>query len=323
VSVWSDNLGEVATAALADLSPPATVDWRAYVLGPFWAMRESGRPVTGADVWIRGEVPFGGGLSSSASIEVALVGLAGRLAGADPDPLAAATIAKLAENGFCRVPCGAMDQVASACGREGCALLLDCRTLRTTAVQVPASWAIVVADSGVKHSVAGEEYAKRQAECAAGMAVVRGAFPDVSMARDLDMARLDSVRDRMDDVAYRRLRHVVTEDERALAAVSALRGGDREAMGRLLYASHDSLRRDYEVSCPELDALVEAAAAIPGVIGCRLTGAGFGGNTVNLVHADRAAAFCSALEDATGRATGRKTAVRVVRPSEGLRVLDV
>ncbi len=320
VRIFSDNVGEEVSVALADLAPRDTLDWRSYVLGPFWALRESGRAPVGADVWLHGEVPFGGGLSSSASIEVALVGLAARLSGIELAPMNAAMTAKLAENRFCHVPCGAMDQVASACGREGHALLLDCRTLKAEEVPFPAAWAIVVADSGVKHSVAGAEYAKRQHECAEGLAAVRTAFPEIRFARDLTMPMLEQVRDRMGDVAFRRLRHVVTEDERALLARDALRGADAATMGRLLAGSHQSLARDYEVSCPELDALVEAAAATPGIVGARLTGAGFGGNTVNVVEAARAAEFRDSLQARYHSVTGRQTRARIVRPAAGLTV---
>jgi galactokinase len=177
---------------------------------------------------------------------------------------------------------------------------------------------LVVADSGVKHSVAGAEYAKRQQECAAGMAAVRTVFPGVRAARDLTMDRLEAVRDRMPEVSFRRLRHVVTEDARTLEAVEALTAADGARLGRLLAGSHDSLARDYEVSCPELDRLVEAALACPGIVGARLTGAGFGGNTVNVVLADRADDFRAALADRYAAATGVRTTVRVVRPAGGL-----
>jgi len=316
--VRSVNRGEETTVAIADLAPPSRVDWQAYVLGPFWALREAGHPIVGADIVVEGEVPFGGGLSSSASVEVALAALGGAMASVDLPPAELARLARVAENGFCRVPCGAMDQVASACGRTDHALLLDCRTLVATPVPMPEDWRIVVADSGVRHAVAGPEYARRQHECAEGLAVLRDLFPDVVAARDLTMEMLTDHRDRLSDVSFRRLRHVVTENARCLAAQAALSRGDGATMGRLMAGSHESLAADYEVSCRELDVLVDAAAGIPGCIGARLTGAGFGGNTVNLVHADAAEDFTVALAELYRARLGRDTTVRVVRAAAGV-----
>lgn len=318
--IRSLNLSEEVSAEVASLSPPSVADWRAYVLGPFWVLREAGIEVPGADVVVNGGVPFGGGLSSSAAIEVALVALGGVLAGRDLPVAEVARLARRAENGFCKVPCGAMDQMASACGREGHALLLDCRTLTFEYVPMPDRWVLVVADSGVRHAVAGPEYANRQRECAEGMEVARAAFPDVRMARDLTMERLDALKSRMPEVSYRRLRHAVTENERCLAARDALVRGDGPGLGGLLAGSHESLARDYEVSCPELDALVEAATGIRGCVGARLTGAGFGGNTVNVVDAVEAEGFVAALGSAYRARTGRETLVRVVRPAAGVSV---
>jgi galactokinase len=213
-----------------------------------------------------------------------------------------------------------MDQVASACGREGYAILLDCRTLAFEAVPFPSAWAIVVADSGVKHSVGAGEYARRQRECADGMDAVRRAFPDARAARDVTMEMLEAARADMPEVSFSRLRHAVTENARTVAARDALRIGDAGALGRLLAGSHASLAADYEVSCPELDALVQAAAATPGVIGARLCGAGFGGNTVNVVEAARADEAAAGIADRYAAVTGRRTAARVVRPAGGLSV---
>jgi len=321
--IRSLNLSEEVEAEVAAMAPPPVADWRAYVLGPFWALREAGIAVPGADVVVHGGVPFGGGLSSSAAIEVALVALGAAMAGRSLPDVEVARLARRAENGFCRVPCGAMDQMASACGREGHALLLDCRTLRFEAVPIPCSWVLVVADSGVRHSVGGGEYAERQRQCAEGMAAVREAFPGAAFARDVTMAMLDQARSRMPEVSWRRLRHAITENDRCLKAKDALVRGDGPTLGRLLAGSHESLARDYEVSCPELDVLVEAATALPGCVGARLTGAGFGGNTVNVVQAGAAGAFCEGLSEAYRVRTGRQTTVRVVRPAAGVSVADL
>ena len=320
VVVWSENLRGFATGRLDALEPRGTSHWSSYCLGPFWALREAGVEVQGADIWLNGEVPLGSGLSSSASIAVALVGVGAAMAGKELKPLEIARIAQLAENRFCGVPCGVMDQVASACVVSGHALLLDCRSLEVQAVPFPEEWAIGVIDSGVKHSVGSGEYARRQEQCAMGMEVLRRAYPGVMSARDVTMDMLDSVRGSMPEVSYRRLRHVVRENARTLLARAALEASDPSAMGRLLYESHESLARDYEVSCRELDLLVEAARATRGVIGGRLCGAGFGGNVVVLTLREAAEGAMAEILERYASSTGMRTASRLLRASDGLRV---
>ncbi len=316
--IHSEAVGQTVEVSIDGLEPFSSVDWCSYVVGPLWALERSGWRFPGADVLVASDVPFGGGLSSSASVEVGLVGLAAGLMGISMAPREAARIARKAENEFCHVPCGAMDQVASACGQEAHALLIDCRTLETTAVAMPSDWAIVVADSGVRHSLAAGEYAKRQRECASGLAKLREVHPELKAARDLTIDVLEEARGRLTDVEHRRLKHVVQENARVLEATGAMERGDAAQMGRLLQGSHASLAADYEVSCPELDALVDLALGIPGVWGARLTGAGFGGNTMNLVPSNRADEIAMALADRQEARTGRRTAVRVVRASRGL-----
>ncbi|MBP7126009.1 galactokinase [Myxococcota bacterium] len=324
IRIRSGNVEELRESLVETLAPPGGFPpWWAYAEGPLWALREEGLPIPGADLWVRGEVPLGGGLSSSASIQVALAALGAALAGRSLPAMEVARLARRSENLYCGVPCGAMDQVASACGVAGHALLLDCRTLSFDAVPFPGDWALVVADSGVRHSVAGSEYARRQQECARGMAVARQAFPDVRTARDLAPDRLEAIRNDLDPTAFRRLRHVVTENDRCLRAGDALRRHDGPALGSLLAGSHESLARDYEVSCPELDLLVEIGSGLPGCIGSRLTGAGFGGNTVHVVQGDAAGAFREELGRRYRDRTGRETAMRIVHPDQGVRCLPV
>lgn len=318
VRVWSDNIDTEYSYSLAALRPGCVSGHARYLLGPFWVVREALGTLSGADVVVRGEVPLGAGLSSSASLEVVLVALAANLAGRDLSPMNIAVLARRCENDFCGVPCGVMDQVAVACGVEGHALLLDCRSLRVVPVPFPRDWTLVVADSGVRHEVAGPEYRRRQQECEAGLRVARAAFPEVQTARDLTPAHLEDLRPRLSDVTYRRLRHVVTENDRTLRARDALLSADAAALGALLAGSHDSLARDYEVSCPELDLLVEVASGLPGVLGARLTGAGFGGNIVAVVLADQAAAFQDSLVSTVMSRRGLRIVTRRVVPSGGV-----
>lgn len=321
--IRSLRTGGEAEAAVAELAAPGQ-GWQAYVLGPIWALRQEGYGVSGADILLDSDVPFGGGLSSSASVQVALAGVGLGLAegreAAPPDPMLVARLARKAENEFCGVPCGIMDQVASACGRRGHAIALDCRSLERTEVPIPRAWALVVADSGVKHALGTSEYGLRQRQCAEGLEVLRREGASLRSLRDLTLERLVASRDNLSEVVFRRLRHVVTENDRVLGARRAMEAADASEMGRLLRASHESLARDYEVSCAELDELVELASKVPGVIGARLTGAGFGGNTVNLVQASRAQQCRDEIARAYRARTGRSTRVLLVRASDGLSV---
>jgi len=323
IRVWSNNMNQGASCAVVGLGPPMETDWRSYVLGPLWALRESGVSLSGLDVLVQGDVPLGGGLSSSASVEVAVAGLALAINGVSMDPMELALLSQRAEREFCHVPCGIMDQAAAACGRKGHALLLDCRSLEMRPIRFPRQWSLVVADSGVKHSLASSEYARRQEECSVGLAVIRETYPDIRSARDISIEVMRESRALMPAVSYRRLMHVVTENARVLDACDALEEADAEALGRLLSGSHESLAASYEVSCSELDTLVELAYGLKGVIGARLTGAGFGGNTVNMVRADHADGFCTVLRDRYASRTGKGIKVRVVRPDDGLRVREI
>ncbi|MBN2360768.1 MAG: galactokinase [Deltaproteobacteria bacterium] len=318
--IWSESANDGVEVEVAALAPPETVSWTSYALGPFWAMQQFGLGAPAADILVQSSVPFGSGLSSSAAIEVALAGVGTALGHRLLEPIEIARLARHAENGFCRVPCGPMDQIASACGVAGHAILIDCRTLDVAPVALPPSWALVVADSGVRHSLATSEYRRRQAECAIGLHALRKSRPELRAARDVDIELLESQRDRLEPLSYRRLRHVVTENQRVRDVVAALAAGRHDEVGPLLDASHASLASDYQVSCPELDLLVELAHGIEGVLGSRLTGAGFGGNTVSLVRADRADSVCQQLAHAYAARTGRQTRVRVVRPAAGLKV---
>jgi galactokinase len=320
IRIYSAQLRSELTLCCSQPQAPETVDWRSYLAGPLWALKEAGHPLMGADIYLESEVPFGGGLSSSASVEVALLGLALALAQLELAPEEIARLARRAENEICKVPCGAMDQLASAAGREGHVLRLDCRSLEITPIPLPPEWAIIVADSGVKHALGQSEYAQRQEECAQGLEILRRQYPQVKTLRDAHWQMVQAVHPQLSDVVFRRLRHVLSENERVEQACEALWQKDASKMGCLLAASHQSLRDDYQVSCPELDLLVELAASLPGVIGARLTGAGFGGNTVNLVEASQAEAIRDAIAEEYPRRGGKAAAVRIVRAAAGLSV---
>jgi galactokinase len=284
VELTSIELDETRSFKFEGLAPKARSDttWIDYVAGTAWAMREAGLPLRGFRGVLDSTIPIGSGLSSSAALE-----LATSLAIADPAsprPLAAkmAAIAQRGENRYVGVNCGIMDQFASAAGRAGSALLIDCRTNEAVATPIPSALSIVVCDTASPRRL-GTEYNTRRQECELGARLIAEREPGVTSLRDVDSAMLERNIDRLPDNVARRCEHIVHENERVLEAVTALREGDLESLGRLFAASHDSLRNLLEVSSPELDTMVEIAAAVPGVVATRMTGGGFGGCTVSLV----------------------------------------
>lgn len=291
--------------------------WRDYVRAMAWAMQDEQFELQGADLLIAGDVPAGAGLSSSAAIELAVAGALARVAGLDIDRTLLALLAQRAENMFVGVQCGIMDQLTSAIGEKGHALLIDCRTLEVAPVPIPEDIDIVVVNSNVPRELSAAPYNRRRAEC-----VEAAALLGVSSLRDADRAMLEAGKAVMPDSLYRRARHVITENERVGAMAAALRADDRMTLGGLMRESHESLRLDFEVSTTELDALVDIAAASSGLIGARLTGAGFGGCTVNLVERGQAAAFEQDITEGYMREKGLAAEVYRCRASGGLRVLD-
>jgi galactokinase len=287
------DLGETVSI---DLSRPLEVgpgagqieqgSWPAYIAGVAARFqRLLGGSLANLDIAVASSVPVGGGLSSSAAIEVATSTLLEQATGITLEPKAKALLCQRAEHEFAGVPCGIMDQFVSVMGREGHALLIDCRSQVVEHIPMPRPEHIVVLilNSNVRHSLAAGEYAKRKAECQAAVRAL-----GIASLRDADEAVVVQARAHLSDVEFRRARHVVSENARTVAAAVALRGGDLAGLGRLMIESHRSLRDDYEVSCAELDTLVELAEGTEGVFGARMTGGGFGGCVVALVSAPRA-----------------------------------
>jgi galactokinase len=263
---------------------------------------------------VASSVPIGGGLSSSAAIEVAVATLLEQATGTTLEPREKALLCQRAEHEFAGVPCGIMDQFVSVMGRAGHALLIDCRSREATAVPMPSvkRIEIVVINSGVRHALAGGEYAARRMTCESAAQVL-----GVASLRDADMGLLESARERLSDAEFRRARHVVTENARTLDAAEALKSGDLPAIGRLMRESHESLRADFEVSCAELDTLVRAASEASGVVGVRMTGGGFGGCVVALVATDAGSDAISGIQQEFRRVHGRECAAHVLRASDG------
>jgi galactokinase len=296
--VYSLNLDE---SFVFDLDHPGKRRrgiWLDYVEGVAQALEDRGARLRGAELMIFSDVPPGAGLSSSAALEVA-TGLAlMRASGNDADPVELALAGQQAEHTYVGTMCGIMDQFVAALGREGHALLIDCRALDATPVPLDTrDTAVAICDTRVRHELSSSEYNTRRAECERGVELLREVLPGITQLRDVSTADFRKFESRLPEPVRRRCRHVVTEDERTLAAAEALRRDDLAEMGRLMSRSHESLRDDYEVSCPELDALVESALACGGVLGSRMTGGGFGGSTVSLVRRDALDDFRRAVSD--------------------------
>ena len=281
--IYSEDRQESAAwpvAELAALSPRR--HWTDYPIGVAQELIRAGSAIAPANLLVRSTVPEGSGLSSSAALEVssALALLAGRRMA----PLELARLCQRAERNFVGMPCGIMDQYISLFGEERAAICIDCRSLKHQVVRLPEGVAFVAVNTMVKHELAGSAYKERTEQCAAAVEVVRRRYPRVESLRDLTPAIFEETESSMPPTVARRARHVVTEDARVLEFVSACREGGVERMGELFEESHRSLQHDYEVSCDELDFLVDAALGLEGVYGARMTGGGFGGCTVNLLQ---------------------------------------
>jgi galactokinase len=291
ISVQSLQETQAATFPVHESKPLPAQNWTDYVRGVLIQLEREGLTIPGANLLIDGQVPIGAGLSSSAALEVATV-LA--LLSFSSRPMDYTTIAKLcqrAENEFVGSRCGIMDQFASLHGRAGSALLLDCRSLDPRFLPLPEHISLVICNTMVKHSIAHGEYNVRRAECEAGVRYFAQHQKGVTALRDVTEDDLRQLGSGLSDGLLRRCRHVVTENARVLAAADALESHDLNRFGELMYESHRSLKDDFEVSCSELDILVEQAAKLPGVYGARMTGGGFGGCTINLVESAKARAF--------------------------------
>jgi galactokinase len=315
------DLGQSCTFSRLALQRDPQYPWADYFKGVVWALGKRGLDVPACEAIVTGDIPQGAGLSSSAAYEVATALLLQRLGGFDLPALDVAKLAREAENGFVGVACGIMDQMASLFGKQGRALLLDCRSLAYETAEIPPGLKIVAVGSGVRHSLASSEYNKRRAECDEGVRILSASLPGIRALRDVTPESLAPLLAKLPSVVAKRCRHVVSEDARVLQAVAAMGSGDTGRLKTLMAESHASLRDDYEVSCPELDVLVDLALPLPYCHGARLTGAGFGGSTVNLVEADAVESFSRTITSGYRERCGRPAEIRVFEPSAGARLL--
>jgi galactokinase len=289
-------------------------EWRDYVRGVAWALLDAGYGLRGIDLAIAGDVPLESGLSSSAALEVAVAGAMCALSGIEMEPKRLALVCQRAENQFVGVQSGIMDQVAAACSRAGHALLIDCRSLELDYVPLPDDIAIIVVDSQLRRALGETAYNRRRQECVAAARALGVESLRDAVVRDIE---------RLAEPLKRRVRHVVFENQRVLEGVDALRSDNVARLGELMYESHTSLRDDFEVSTRELDLLVELASHTEGVIGARLTGAGFGGCTVNLAERDSASAFASGVVEPYREKTGLAAQMFLSLATDGLGISRV
>ena len=315
--LYSEQFRETAELQLDALDGLPRHHWSDYVRGVAALLRRSGHTLAGADLLIDGQVPLGAGLSSSAALEVSAAWALASLAGAALTPPAMARLCQQAEHEFAGTRCGIMDQYIAVFGQAGHALLLDCRSLQHRLVPIPPGVRLVICNSMVRHALASGEYNRRREECEAAVAAIRRDQPSVRALRDVTPDLLQAHHADLPETVYRRARHVVGENARVEAAAEALRVGDLPGFGALMFASHRSLRDDYQVSCRELDLLVDLAAPLPGVYGARMTGGGFGGCTVNLVAEEAAPAFAASIAAAYKEQTGQAPPVYVCSAAEG------
>jgi galactokinase len=300
-----------------DASRPKAGTWLDYVAGTAWALGEAGLPLTGLRGVIASTLPTSAGLSSSAAIELASAWALLHDVAPGVDPFELAKRCQRAENAYVGVQSGLMDQFAEACGVAGAAVLLDCRSSEWRPIPLPVDLALVVCHTGSARRLERSEYNVRRSQCEAAVAALAREHPEIHSLRDVTAELLAAASPRLDPIAARRARHVVSENDRVGATVAALAAGDLDAVGALFADSHASLRDLFEVSSPELDAMVEIAREVPGVIASRMTGAGFGGCTINLVRPEAVEALRGAVHREYTRRTGLAALVLPVRAVDG------
>ena len=321
VRLVSVNYHAHSEFSLDDVAHDPAQTWSNYERGVVHILLDSGAIVGGFDMAIVGDVPQGAGLSSSAAVEVATVTALNSLFGLGLAPFEVAKLGQRAEREFVGVSCGIMDQAISAVGRAGHAMLLDCRSLETTLVPLGSDVAVVVTDTAVTRGLVGSAYNDRRAECEVASAHFATAYPSVRALRDVSEVQFQAHANELAEVVAKRARHVVTENARVINAGEAFRRGDLPEVGRLMYASHDSLRDDFEVTVPELDLLVDLSRSKAGVFGARMTGAGFGGCIVALVKPEAVASYVEEIAAEYRTETGLIPRVFVCHATDGAGVI--
>jgi len=319
VNAFAANLDRTTVAHLDHRMRNAAEPWIDYVIGVADELAKLEKPLTGVDLMIVGDVPIGCGLSSSASLEMAALALFETLGGFEMPGAEAPKLGRRVENDFLGLSSGIMDQFISRMGKAGHALFLDCRSHEYELIPAAFPEAVfVIANTGVSRGLTSSKYNERVRECNEAVQRMNDRLSKSGThLRDFSLAELDACADALPEIVLRRARHVITEDDRTRAACAALREGDTRALGELMNGSDASLREDYEVTCPQLDAMTDIARSLPGCFGARMTGAGFGGCTVNLVEKRHVDAFMRQLLVEYKRQTGFNGEVVASSPADG------
>ena len=317
LQVYSANLKEKCDIDLDSIHPGRSGHWSDYVRGVAGVLQSAGYELRGADLAITSDVPLGSGLSSSAALEVSTAWALLSNSQLTATPTEIAQMCQKAEHVYAETRCGIMDQFISCHGRAGHALMLDCRSLKFELLPIPSQTRLMVCNTMVKHEHASGGYNTRRRECEEGVRALAEVLPGIRALRDVTLDEVEKHRERLNPVVYKRVRHVVSENERVKKAAHVLQAGDVAAFGRLMADSHRSLRDDYEVSTAELDLMVELASGQTGVYGSRMTGGGFGGCTINLVDIDHAEEVRQKLERDYEGKTGVKPVIFICEASDG------
>ncbi|MBV8550788.1 MAG: galactokinase [Acidobacteriaceae bacterium] len=319
---YSRDFDEEFSIAVDDLpAAKAAGKWSDYVLGVARELLAAGVRIEGGNLYIASDVPLGSGLSSSAALEISTA--YALLGPRHMDPIDIALLGQRAESQFVGMPCGIMDQYASVFGQEWAAIQIDCRSLEHEYVPLPHDVRIIAVNSMVKHELGTSAYRERVAECQRAVAAIHEITPDVESLRDVPVALFERIQDSVSPTPRRRARHVVTENQRVIDFAAAANAHNLEVMGRLFIASHRSMQYDYEISCEEIDFLVDTAIKLPGVHGARMTGGGFGGCTVNLVAPNAVENFRRQLTKAYEERFGKTPVFYDCKPADGAgRVTD-
>jgi galactokinase len=309
----SEQKGDSECFDVRLLRPGCLEGWGAYPAGVAWAIQGAGfENLPNLNAAVVSDLPIGSGLSSSAALEMAFLVAWNELAGLALDAKEGALLAQKAENQFVGVSCGVMDQMASALGREGNALFIDTRSLEVKFAPIPQDFRIVVCDTGMSRELTGSAYNERRMQCEEAARVL-----GVSKLRDADLPNLEKSRQKMSEIAFKRARHVISENKRCQDMFDALKSDDRRAISKLMREGHESLRADFEVSTKELDAMAQAAWNAPGCVGARMTGAGFGGACVAIVEASQEERFIENVAADFLRVTRRESACFSCNAAQG------
>ena len=317
LNICSVDYDECLSFDLRNIPAGPEGHWSDYARGVAGVLQLSGNEIRGANLVVKGEVPIGAGLSSSAALEVATALALLTNSGLTWNGIQVALACQRAEHEYAGTKCGIMDQFISLFGKSQHALLLDCRSLGFELLRIPDHVRIVVCNTMVKHELASGEYNRRRADCEKGVRLLQQVLPEIRALRDVSLSRLEQYGAGLSGISYKRCRHVITENSRVLEAAETLKESDLVRFGVLMAESHSSLRDDYQVSCKELDLMVDLANQLPGVHGARMTGGGFGGCTVNMVEANAVDEFTASVAGGYKNATGLQPEIYVCTAADG------